>query len=166
MASCHCGLPLQHDLMELSVRRSNNSLSSHEQQHRTHTHSRAQTKNTMETECQKLFSLPRKTLTEIEKRKQICPRGFLRELRQAGMNTVALRAHSEKSTVRKTHITSRPPYQERRWVPGMRSLHQAAQVLSKRVAGDLTKQSPTVISIEVAECGSTQTNVMNGSQSI
>lgn len=59
-----------------------------------------------------LLSLPPFRLTQthkIKKQKHICPKRFWQELRQAEMNTEALRAHSEKSTVRKTHITGSPP---------------------------------------------------------
>lgn len=51
-------------------------------------------------------------------------------------------------------------------MPGIQLLHQAAQVLSERFTGDPAKQSTTVISAQVAAWKSTQTNVMNGSQSI
>lgn len=46
---------------------------------------------------------------KIKKQKHICPQRFWQELRQAEMNTEALKAHSEKSAVRKTHITGSPP---------------------------------------------------------
>lgn len=44
-----------------------------------------------------------------KRKKHICPKRFWQELRQAEMNRDALRAHSQKSAVRKTHITGSPP---------------------------------------------------------
>lgn len=47
---------------------------------------------------------------------------------------------NKNKTRKKTTHHQQPPYQERRWVPGICSLHQAAQVLSERFAGDPAKQ--------------------------
>lgn len=90
-----------------------------------------QSQNTMKTDCQKLSALSlslafpclcpsythkqththmhthRGTKNEIAKAHM--SKKVLAKLRQAEMNRAALRAHSEKSTVRKTHITSSPP---------------------------------------------------------
>jgi len=80
----------------------------------------------------------------IKKLIHVCPKRLWQELRQVEMNTVALRAHSKKSAVRKT----RSPlffHQARRWMPGTLV---TSQVLSQRFAGDPTKHA--VISTELA----------------
>lgn len=116
------------------------------------------------------FSLPH-THTEAhkikKKQKHICPKRFWQELRQTERNTGALRAHSQKSAVRKTHITGSPPLTKR----GGECQEYARCIKPHRCyrsgsAGDPSKQSTGVISAEAAARESTQTNVMNGSQSL
>lgn len=71
MASCHRRLPLQHDLMKLSVRGPNSSLST-EQAKETHTqqHACAQSNSLMQTWCQKHISLFRAYEHEKQKKKK------------------------------------------------------------------------------------------------
>lgn len=160
MAFCHCGLPLQHDLMKLSEGRT--------------TACQPTSRSTIHTYC--IY----KCMCTIKKHnadglsKTVPSLSLIRTQNQnakAHMSTRKVLARAEtgrdedsstSSTFREIRTHCRPPHWEKRWVPVIRLLHQAIQVLSEQFAGDPTKQSTTVISTEAAVWKSTQTNVMNG----
>lgn len=73
MASCHRGLPLQHDLMKLSVRGPSSSPSTKQAEvthEHAHTQPHTQSNSLMRTFCQKLISLFQPYEHESKKKKQ------------------------------------------------------------------------------------------------